>query len=408
MNIPAAGWTYTRAVPPAPRKVLLIVNALLFGGAEIQLVHLAKGLVKSGHDVTLCCVKDAVVDTRPIEDAGIRVICLHAQNRAQRIRVLPHLFRLARRAEIVQCTIWDASLWGRIAAILARRPVVVADHATDRSIHTSSTGASRASWIALHNRLLDPFTYATVTVASSQREMLMGEGVAADKIAYIPNGLPVAEMVAAAAKSPGREALGLRPDVPLIVQVGVFREEKNQIGALEAVAGVRGSGVEVDLAFVGDGETRPAVEARARELEADWVHFLGFKADVSVYLAAADIMLQPSRADAMPMTVLEAMALGTPIVATAVGDIPAMLGGRAGIAVPENDRGALERACTELLADPQRRLASGEAGREIAGRFDSSEMVRKYELLFQAAIEGRRPASAIVRDDGNRTYPLAT
>jgi glycosyltransferase involved in cell wall biosynthesis len=388
--------------------VLLIVNALIPGGAEIQLMHLAMGLAKSGHDITLCCVNGTFVDLEPLQQTGVKVVSLHAQKRLQRIAALPRLIRLARRAEIVHCTIWDASLWGRIAAIVARRPVIVADHATDRSIHTSANGASRASWVATHNRVLDPFTYATVACATTQRQVLLSEGVAAGKIVYIPNGLPIAHLLEVAAATPGRAALGIAADVPVIMQVGVFRKEKNQIGALEAVAGVRASGTDAQLVFVGDGPIMPAVAKRAAELEADWVHFLGYRSDVPALLTLADVMLQPSNADAMPMTVLEAMALGVPVVATDVGDVAAMLEDRAGICVPPNDRQALERACVELLGDDQRRAAMGLAGKEIASAFDSSVMVHSYELLFQAAYEGTAPTAALPPGDVDRATPVAT
>jgi glycosyltransferase involved in cell wall biosynthesis len=363
----------------------MVVNALLPGGAEMQLIHLAEGLAKSGHQITLCCMKKAFVDTAGLQRAGIRIVSLGAQNRVERLLAVPRLVRLARRAEIVHCTIWDASLWGRIAAILARRPVVVADHATDRSIHTSAKGASRESWVALHNRLLDPFTYATVACAASQRQVLLGEGVAAEKIVYIPNGLPIAEMKDTAAKSPGRAAVGLPEGVPMVMQVGIFREEKNQIGALEAVAGVRESGLDVHLAFVGDGWIKPRVEERAAELGGDWVHFLGTRSDVPALLPLADVVIQPSLADTMPLTVMEAMAIGVPVLATDVGDVPSMLEGRAGIVVPPGDRAALEAALAELLDDPARRAELGAAGEEIAAGRDSAAMVRSYEDLFERA-----------------------
>lgn len=372
-------------MPGRPRKVLMVINALLPGGAEMQLMHLAEGLANSGHQITLCCMKKAYVDTGSLQRAGVRIVALNAQNRVERVLAVPRLLRLARRAEIVHCTIWDASLWGRIAAILARRPVVVADHATDRSIHTSSKGASRESWVALHNRLLDPFTFATVACAASQRQVLLGEGVAAKKIVYIPNGLPIAEMKDTAAKSPGRAAVGLPEGVPLVMQVGIFREEKNQIGALEAVAGLRGSGLDVQIAFVGDGWIKPRVEARAEELGANWAHFLGTRSDVPALLPLADVVVQPSLADSMPLTVMEAMAIGVPVVATEVGDVPSMLEGRAGIVVPPGDQAALEAALGELLNDPGRRAELGSAGEEIAATRDSAAMVRSYEDLFEAA-----------------------
>jgi glycosyltransferase involved in cell wall biosynthesis len=239
--------------------------------------------------------------------------------------------------------------------------------------------------VALHNRLLDPFTYATVACAASQRQVLLGEGVAAEKIVYIPNGLPIAEMRDTAAKSPGRAAVGLPEGVPLVMQVGIFREEKNQIGALEAVAGVRESGLDVHLAFVGDGWIKPRVEERAAELGADWAHFLGTRSDVPALLPLSDVVIQPSLADTMPLTVMEAMAIGIPVLATDVGDVPSMLEGRAGMIVPPGDRTALEAGLTELLNDPSRRAELGAAGEEIAAGRDSATMVRSYEDLFERA-----------------------
>src|SRR5262249_38489131 len=150
------------------------------------------------------------------------------------------------------------------------------DHAADRSVQIASSGAPRARWIALHNRLLDPFTYATVACATPQRQVLLGEGVTAEKIVHIPNGLPISEIVRDATEGPSRDALGLPPDAPVAIQVGVFRKEKNQIAALEAVARARETVPGAHLVFVGGGVEQERVEDRARELDGGWTHFLGF------------------------------------------------------------------------------------------------------------------------------------
>jgi glycosyltransferase involved in cell wall biosynthesis len=363
----------------------MVVNALQPGGAETQLMHLAEGLSKAGHQITICCMNKAFVPTDSVRAAGVEIVTLGASHKIQRLLAVPRLARLARHFEVVHCTIWDASLWGRIAAILARRPVVVADHSTDRSIHTSSKGASRESWVALHNRLLDPFTFATVACAASQRPVLLSEGVDPEKIVYIPNGLPLEEMRSTAANAPSRDAIGLPDGVAVAMQVGVFREEKNQMGALEAVAGVRAAGLDAHLVFVGDGPTKAAVEARAAELGADWAHFLGRRSDVPALLPLADVLVQPSLADAMPLTVMEAMAIGVPVVATAVGDVPSMLEDGGGVVVPPDDRPALEAALRELLTDPDRRAELGAAGERVAAGHDSATMVRSYEDLFEQA-----------------------
>jgi glycosyltransferase involved in cell wall biosynthesis len=398
---------YTCRVARPPQKVLLIVNALIHGGAEVQLMHLAIGLAESEHHVTLCCVDGTYVDLQPLERAGVEIVSLHAQKRLQRITALPRLVRLARHADIVHCTIWDASLWGRIAAILARKPVVVADHATDRSIHVSSTGANRASWIALHNRVLDRFTYATVACATSQREVLLGEGVSADKIVHIANGLPIAQLVASAEHGSSREDLGIPQNTPIVMQVGVFRPEKNQLGAFEAVTLIRNTVKDAQLVFVGDGPTRQRVEEGVGKAET-WIHFLGYRSDVPALLALADVMVQPSTADAMPMTVLEAMALGVPVVATDVGDVCSMLDGGGGICVPPRDAEAMARACTTILSDESRRLAMGTAGTRRAAAFDSSAMVHSYELLFRAACDGTAPTNALHESDMDHASPVAT
>lgn len=359
-------------------------------------MHLAEGLARSGHEVTLCCIDDSFVELDSLRHAGVEIVSLHARNRFGRLLAVPRLARLARRSEIVHCTIWDASLWGRIAAILARRPVVVADHATHRSIHTSSKGASRESWVALHNRLLDPFTFATVSVAATQRAVLLNEGVAPQKIVYIPNGLPISEMRAAAEAGPARAEFGIPEEAPTVIQVGRFRAVKNQIGALEAVAGIRASGIDAHLLFVGDGFLKVEVEARAAELGGErWAHFLGVRSDVPAMLSLADVLVQPSHAEAMPLAVLEAMAVGLPVVATAVGDVSAMLAGRAGLTVPPEDQTALEAALSELLTDPARREEMGRAGQEIAAARDSSKMIGSYEALFEAALDGAAPTIAV-------------
>lgn len=379
-----------------PLKLLLVIHHLApSGGAEIQLAHLAKGLAELGHRVTVCCVDDWSIDPSALRASGVELVSLQASRRLGRIAAIPRLTRLARQADVVQCTMWDASLWGRIAAILARRPVIVADHATDRSVQVAAGGAPRAAWIKRHNRLLDRFTFATVACAESQRPVLTAEGVAAEKIVRIPNGVPVMELRDAAARAPDGGRPGLADGALVAMQVGAFREEKNQLGALDAIVRVRERIDGVELVFVGDGPPRSRLESRAREIGADgWTHFLGERQDVAALLSLADVMLLPSLADAMPMTVLEAMAVGVPVVATDVGDVSTVLG-EAGICVAAGDEQAFADAVAALLSDPQLRTRLGRAGERQAREFDSAAMARRYAALFAAAVAGEAPASAL-------------
>jgi glycosyltransferase involved in cell wall biosynthesis len=383
-------------MPRLPRRVLLIINRLApIGGAETQLAHLAEGLAAAGHQVTVCCMDRSTFDPDELAKSGIALVELRASRRLGRIAAIPRLVRLARRADVVQCTMWDSSLWGRIAAILARRPVIVADHATDRSVQIATNGAPRGSWIALHNKLLDRFTFATVACATSQRPVLIGEGVAPEKIVHIPNGVPIERMLRAAATGRGREDLGLPGAGPIALQVGIFRPEKNQIGGLEAFAAVPEQIAGAHLVFVGDGPERERVERRAAELGAsEWAHFLGQRTDVSALLAQADLMLLPSTSDAMPMAVIESLALGVPVVASDVGDVKETVG-EAGICVPVGDTDALAAACVRIFSDPELRRRMSDAARERSRAYDSTTMVERYEALFEAACEDGGPRAAV-------------
>lgn len=379
-----------------PLQLLLLVNRLTpLGGAETQLLHLSRGLASNGHLVTLCCMEASYLAPGALDQPGVSLVELKISSPGRRLLEVPRLARLARRADLVHCTMWDPSLWGRLAAILARRPVIVADHATDRAVQISSRGTGRAAWIGRHNRLLDRFTYATVACASSQREMLIGEGVSPAKIVHIPNGIPVASLRANRGASLGRGDLGLPATGPLVLQVGVFRAEKNQLGALAAFERVRERVPDAHLVFVGDGPMRAEVEAAASARNAGaWAHFLGSREDVGALLAHADLMLLPSTSDAMPMTVLEAMAVGAPVLASDVGDLRQALGA-GGILVPPGDGTALARECTRLLLDPDLRRRLGTTAAERAMDFDSSLMVRRYEALFDAARQGSEPIPAV-------------
>ena len=375
----------------APMRVLLTVNRLFRAGAETQLRNLAIGLREHGHAVTLLAVEDVVAYRDELEAAGVEVEVLGAKRRRQKLRALPVLVRAARRADLVHCTGWDASLWGRLAAIAARRPTVVTEHAGDRTLQVSKRGVPRARLIALHNRLLDRATDATVVVSTAQRPVLEAEGVRPASIFLIPNGVPIGELrQRAAAAEDVRDALGVPAGAAMVLQVARFAAGKHQTTALRAVARLRERFGDVRLVFAGDGETEAAVRREALARGAWWATFLGSRDDVPALLAAADLAVLPSSAEGLPMSLIEAMALGTPVVATDVGDVPWLLettGG--GICVPAGDEGAFLAACARVLGDAGLRERFRRAGRAAAGDFDAARMVERYGDLFEAALTPR-------------------
>ena len=380
---------------PEPLRILVITQALGPAGAERQVAHLAAGLSAQGHDVTLLCIGEApAVDRERVQRAHVRFVALGALSPRERARKLARIVVLARRAEVVVCSSWDATFWGRVAAIVARRPVVVIEHAVYRSLQTSLSGKPRARWIALHNRLLDPFTYATVACAGAQLPVLRSEGVAERRLVLIPNGVPVAELRAAARDSEaadgGRAGLGIDPEALVLVHVARLTALKNQRQTLATARRLREDGLDVHVLLLGDGEDRGALAA---ECETEpWAHLLGARDRVAPFLGLADVAVLPSLAEAMPMVVAEALAVGVPLVASDVGDVGAILRSTgAGIAVRAGDAEGFTAACGHLLRDRDERVRLTARAREAGDAFDATIMSRHYaELLTNAA--ARRPA----------------
>ncbi|HEY1417500.1 MAG TPA: glycosyltransferase, partial [Myxococcaceae bacterium] len=147
-----------------------------------------------------------------------------------------------------------------------------------------------------------------------------------------------------------------------------------------------GTGARVLVA--GDGPLRSALQAEAAGEE---VRFLGFVTDVGRVLAAADVLALPSRTEGLPMAALEAMAAGVPVVASAVGSLPEVLGDGAGVLVPPGDIEAL-RVALERLWDPATRQALAHVARaRVASRYGADVMARSYrERLYQPALESAR------------------
>lgn len=375
-------------------RLLLITQTLGPGGAERQVAHLAIGLARLGYPVTLGCLGNAPIDLTPFEREGVRVVTLGALTPRARARAMGRIVALARGADVVICSSWDATFWGRVAAIVARRPAIVVEHAVYRELQTNRHGKSRASWIAWHNRLLDPLTYATVACAQAQIPVLRGEGVAERKVVLIPNGVPVDELRAAAATGPSRADLGISDDARVIVHVARLTALKNQRQTIATGRALRERlGADVHVLLVGPGEDQAELEREAAD--APWVHLLGARDDVPGLLALGDLAVLPSLAEAMPMVVAEAAAQGVPMVAYDVGDVGAILARTgAGIAVPRGDGDAFTDVCARLLSDDDERRALSEAAYAAADELDAATMARRYGRLAEAAARGLAPRDA--------------
>ncbi len=203
----------------------------------------------------------------------------------------------------------------------------------------------------------------------------------------IPNGIPVANFaLGEEARKVWRAREGYGESAVLLVSVARMSPQKDHFSLIQAFSIASSRNSQLRLLLVGDGSLRSELEAQVKALDLkDKVRFLGVRADVPEILAAADMFVLSSRWEGNSLSVMEAMAAGKPVIATAVGGVPELVQhGISGVLVPPGDVEALAEAILKLAGDRNLRRQMGkEAFGRAKERFDVSVMVREYEALYE-------------------------
>lgn len=338
-------------------RLLILVTLAEIGGAQTYVTLLVPGLVDR-FDVTVAAWGPGPLRAA-VEAAGARYVPLEHVRRPvsplRDLRGLVELIRLCRRERpaIVHANSSKAGILGRLAAWIARVPVRVF------TVHgwafAQYHGVASRTYLVL-DRLVRPLTTSFICVSERTRAAgIEARTCVAERTTVIPNAVDVASTPAA--------ALDGRP--PRVISVGRMKEPKDFVALVHALARIRSP---YRAVFVGDGPDRPLVEAAiATAGVGDRIELLGERDDVAAQLAGSDTFVLSSRSEGMPMSVLEAMAAGLPVVASAVGGVPELVAdGETGLLVPPDDCDALADALDRVLADASTRRAYGEAGRRRA------------------------------------------
>ena len=358
---------------------MFVITSMPVGGAETLLVELVRRLDRSRFSPELCCLKylGPLGEVLSAEIPAFAGLLRHKYD----VRVLGRLRRLLRERQIDAVvtvgTGGDKMFWGRLAAWLAGVPVICsALHSTGLPDHVERL-----------NRLLVPLTDAFVAVAAPHgRYLAEHEGCPAGRIEVIPNGVDVQRFHPGATDARLRDALGLPQDAPLAGIVAALRPEKQHELFLHAADLVHRRSPECRFLIIGDGPRRAALETLAGSLGLGGVvHFLGTRDDVPQLLALLDVFVLTSKMEASPVSILEAMASGKPVVATRVGSVAeTVLDGRTGYLVAPGSADELAARILELLGDPARAKAMGRAGHEeVVAHASIERMVEGYQEMLE-------------------------
>jgi glycosyltransferase involved in cell wall biosynthesis len=202
-------------------------------------------------------------------------------------------------------------------------------------------------------------------------------------VVTIRNGL-VAPEISEVDRKTVRAELGADPERVLAVTVSIMRAGKGHSDLLQAAA-LLPADMPVTLAFVGTGPEHDALVRQAREIGVfgDRVVFTGFRSDVARVFAAADLAIQASHFDALPTSLIHALAAGVPIVASRVGGIPEIVGSEAGVLVEPGDPEGFAHAIGRLVGDPGTRRLMGKKGRErFDEEFDGEVWMRRLRSVY--------------------------
>ena len=386
-----------------PPRVLHFIESLGIGGAERTVQDVAMRLPGHGIATAVCCLRDGPLRA-PLERAGVTVFCLDLRRRsivllpwfiADIARVLWRLTRLLRSQDIdiLHAHIADAAMLALAAAHWCGVPLIVTFHGLGL-LPTERRRGDPRTWLRRRlYRALARGAWRSIAVSPKVQQALCEDlGFEPARTLVLGNGIDTtayASATTADAVSALREELGLTASARVIVAVGRLVHNKGQAHLLEAMPLVLERFPAAVLVLVGDGPDGAALAQHAARLGlGPALRLTGARSDVAAHLALADVFALVSSSEGVPLALLEAMAAGRPIVATAVAGIVDIIEhGRSGLLVPFAEHRALADAISVLLKDQTlARQLGANAQREARSRYDIDATVREMAALYSEAV----------------------
>jgi glycosyltransferase involved in cell wall biosynthesis len=368
-------------------KVEMVVHGLIAAGMEMVVVQLTRGLASRGHDVGVTCIEFEGTLGRSLRNEGFRVSLVPTPG------IAPIFFprKLGRwlrdlRPDVVHI---HSGAWIKAARAASWAGV-------PRVVFTLHGLEGDEPW---HESVLNRWAARTTDAIAVVSRPLVDHlaGIDQRKIHVVPNGVDTGRFSPTPDQATCRRAVGLPVDALIVGHVARLSPVKNQRFLIDAFSRILAGRPDAFLVLVGDGPLRQDLVQFSHQLgAADRILFLGERSDLPDLFRSFDVFVLPSLLEGTSMSILEAMASGLPVVASAVGGTPDLLApGECGVLFDSGDTDAFVLAVNELLASDRMRQDLGmKARRRAEAAFSEQGVISRYEALYE---RHARPAGPVLQ-----------
>jgi len=368
-------------------NILHIYQNSKIGGVQQQLLSLLKAYSRERFNPIFCCLGPKEEIGKEIEGTGIEFIPLNKlrYNRFSSGIVL-ELHRLMKKKQIhvVRTHRYRSNLYGRLAAFFAGVPVIIA------SVHDNYRTDKRPKR-RIMNRILSKITDKIVAVSEAVKEDIMRyDRIDPSKIEVIPNGIDVERFNPEKKTTDIRKEFSLEEDDIVIGFIGRIVTAKGLEYLLDALPYLKGEFKSIKLLIVGEGSLVEELKERAKKNNIfNNILFTGKRRDIPEILASIDIFVMPSIAEGLPNALLEAMAMGKPIVTTEVGGIPEVIKNEInGLLVPPRNAESLVTAIKTFLDNRHLAIKIGQRAKNyVEENLSIQTTTQKWESLYTVLLK---------------------
>jgi glycosyltransferase involved in cell wall biosynthesis len=371
-------------------RVLHVIDSLDLGGAQVVLLNLIKHADTARFELEAATLHGRGVFWGPLRATGVPVRSLSFHARFPSYVPALAARMLARRYDVVHCHLLGANVIAKPIAALCGVPVRINhDHCNDKL-------TDPRPWALAADTRTNRFSTHVIAVSETTRAFVEEhEGVPRERTSTIHNGIdcelhrPRPERRAEA-----RRRWALPEEAFVVAGIGRLTFQKNFALFLDVAAAVLARHPRAFFVLAGTGEDDAALREQARRLGiAERVRFLGYVGDMAALYPALDAMLLTSRYEGLPITILEAMASGVPIVASRLDGIAEVLAdGRDAALVMADDAGQFTERVSELIEQPEMARARAESAlAKVRAEYSAERMTRDVEAIYLRYLEGARP-----------------